>query len=197
MRFTLVTTNKGKIEEFQRIFEQYNLKYRVERLKTKEIQSTDLKEIAKECATYAYCILREPVMVEDAGLFIESLNGFPGPCSSYVYETIGVKGILKLMGDVEDRDAAFYSVIAFYSPRTGIKIFTGEAKGRISQEARGMSGFGFDPIFIPEEGDGRTFAEMKLDEKNRVSHRGKSARKFIEWITSSKELPPPYMCTIE
>jgi XTP/dITP diphosphohydrolase len=192
MRFTLATTNKSKIKEFEAIFKQSNLKYRVELLKTKEIQSTDLKEIARESVIYAYNILREPVLVEDAGLFIRSLNGFPGPYSSYVYRTIGVDGILKLMSNITNRSAIFHSVIAFYSPYTGVKLFSGEAGGEISYEPRGTSGFGFDPIFIPEEGDGRTFAEMEVHEKNNISHRGKAARKFIEWITGLKTLPPPY-----
>ncbi len=192
MRFTLVTTNKSKIEEFIDIFKQYNLKYRIELLKTKEIQSTDLKEIAKESVIYAYNILREPVMVEDAGLFIRSLKGFPGPYSSYVYSTVGVIGILRLMSDVTDRSAVFQSVIAFYSPYTGIKLFSGEVNGIISYEPKGLGGFGFDPIFIPEEGDGRTFAEMEIHEKNKISHRGRAAMKFIEWVTSLKS-PLPYV----
>jgi XTP/dITP diphosphohydrolase len=192
MRFTLATTNIGKIKEFEAIFKQSSLKYRVELLKTKEIQSIDLKEIAMESVIHAYNILREPVLVEDAGLFIRALNGFPGPYSSYVYKTIGVIGILKLMSNITDRSAVFQSVIAFYSPYTGIKLFSGEAGGEISYEPRGASGFGFDPIFIPEEGDGRTFAEMEVHEKNKVSHRGKAAMKFMEWINGLKTLPPPY-----
>lgn len=196
MRFTLVTTNKGKIEEFQQIFNQYNLKYRVEFLKTKEIQSMDLREIAKESVLHAYHILREPVVVEDAGLFINSLNGFPGPYSSYVYKTIGVDGVLKLMNGIQDRSAFFQSVIAFYSPYTGVRLFSGDVRGRISYEPRGIGGFGFDPIFIPDEGDGRTFAEMGVDEKNKISHRGKSSRKFIEWFSGVKTLLPPHV-TVE
>ena len=192
MRFTVVTTNKGKLEEFEQLFKQYNLRYRVELLKTKEIQSSDLREIAKESVLYAYNILREPVLVEDAGLFIDSLNGFPGPYSSYVYKTIGVGGLLKLMNNIEERSASFKSVIGFYSPYTGIKFFAGEVRGSISYEPRGVSGFGFDPIFIPDEGDGRTFAEMEVHEKNKISHRGRSSKKFIEWITSLEALPTPY-----
>lgn len=193
MRFIIVTTNKEKAREFQEIFQPYNLKYRVEPLRTREIQSIDLKEVAIESALYAYDILREPVMVEDAGLFINMLNGFPGPYSSYVYRTIGVKGVLKLLENFEDRRAKFISVIAFYSPFTNLKIFIGEVEGEIAYEVRGESGFGFDPIFIPLDGDGRTFAEMSIEEKNKISHRGRSARKFAEWISSLRELPPPYV----
>lgn len=192
MRFTIVTTNMGKVEEFRRIFEEYGLKFRVEPLRTKEIQSLDLEEIAIESAYYAYNVLREPVLVEDAGLFIEALGGFPGPYSSYVYRTIGVEGVLRLMEGRRDRGARFFSAIAFYSPLTELKVFTGEVRGRLAHEPRGTSGFGFDPIFIPDEGDGRTFAEMGVEEKNRLSHRGRAAKKFAEWIKGFKELPPPY-----
>ena len=168
-------------------------RFRIEPMETPEIQSEDLREVAERSVLYAYDVLREPVMVEDAGLFIEALNGFPGPFSSYVYKTIGVEGILKLMRGVEDRRAKFVSVIAFYSPITEpVKFFTGEVEGRISEEARGSKGFGFDPIFIPAEGDGRTFGEMDVEEKNKLSHRARAARKFAEWILRIREVPPPY-----
>ncbi|MCS7125969.1 MAG: XTP/dITP diphosphatase [Aigarchaeota archaeon] len=193
MRFTLVTTNKGKIEEFKNIFQEFGLKFRVELLKTKEVQSVDLVEIASQSALYAYNILREPVLVEDAGLFIKSLNGFPGPYSSYVYRTIGVNGILKLMESEKDRSAVFFSIIAFYGPYSGLKIFSGESRGIISFEPRGLRGFGFDPIFIPEEGGGETYAEMDIQKKNKISHRGKAARKFAEWFSKLIDLPPPYV----
>lgn len=193
LRFVVVTANTGKAEEFQKIFERYGLKFRIEPLTTMEIQSTDLKEVARYRVLHAYEVLREPVMVEDAGLFIEALGGFPGPFSSYVFRTIGIKGILKLMDGVRDRRAQFRSAIAFYSPITGaVKIFTGEVSGWIAMEPRGNKGFGFDPIFVPAEGDGRTFAEMDVEEKNMFSHRARAATKFAEWISKLKEVPPPY-----
>jgi len=193
LRFVVVTRNPGKAREFEKIFSERGLRFRVEPMETPEIQSEDLREVAGKSALYAYDVLREPVMVEDAGLFIEALNGFPGPFSSYVYKTIGVEGILKLMRDVEDRRARFISVIAFYSPITEpVKFFTGEVEGYISEEVRGSKGFGFDPIFVPAEGDGRTFGEMEVEEKNRFSHRARAARKFAEWISGIREVPPPY-----
>ena len=193
LRFVVVTTNKGKAEEFREIFRRYNLKFRIEPLDTPEIQSMDLKEIAKHSALYAYNMLQEPVMVEDAGLFIDALGGFPGPFSSYVFKTIGINGILKLMGGINDRRARFKSAIAFYSPLTEpVRIFTGEVSGWIAKEPRGAKGFGFDPIFVPAEGDGRTFGEMDVEEKNEFSHRARSAEKFAKWISKFKEVPPPY-----
>jgi len=191
MRFVLVTTNKGKASEFSQIFKEYGFNFRVEPMATPEIQEDDLRKIARYSVLYAYKVLREPVLVEDAGLFIKALNGFPGPYSSYVYKTIGVDGILKLMEGVVRRDARFESALAFYSPLTELKIFTGAVEGRISEEPKGRGGFGFDPIFIPD-GSIKTFAEMSLEEKNRFSHRARAARKFAEWFKTLKTLPPIY-----
>lgn len=193
LRFVVVTTNMSKAEEFQRIFERYELKFRIEPFLTMEIQSMDLREIARHRVLHAYEVLREPVMVEDAGLFIEALGGFPGPFSSYVFKTIGIRGILRLMEGVRDRRAQFRSAIAFYSPLTEpVKIFTGEVSGWIAGEPRGTKGFGFDPIFVPAEGDGRTFGEMDVEEKNMFSHRARAAVRFAEWISKIEEVPPPY-----
>ena len=193
IRFVVVTSNLGKAREFESIFSEYGLSFRIEPIKTPEIQAVDLRIIAEQSAIYAYEILREPVLVEDAGLFIDALNGFPGPFSSYVYKAIGIRGILKLMEDVEDRRARFLSVIAFYTPMIGgVKIFTGEVEGYIAREPRGSSGFGFDPIFIPAEGDGKTFAEQSVEEKNKLSHRARAARKFAEWMLSLEPISPAY-----
>ena len=193
LRFVIVTTNKGKAEEFREIFKRYDLKFRIEPLATPEIQSMDLREIAKHSVLYAYDMLQEPVMVEDAGLFIDALGGFPGPFSSYVFKTIGINGILKLMEGIKNRRAQFKSAIAFYSPLTEpVKIFTGEVSGWIAEKPQGTKGFGFDPIFVPAEGDGRTFGEMDVEEKNEFSHRARSAEKFAKWISKFKEVPPPY-----
>lgn len=191
MRFVLVTTNEGKVEEFSGLFVEYGFNFRVEPMATPELQENDLRKIARYSVLYAYRVLREPVLVEDAGLFIKALNGFPGPYSSYVYKTLGVDGILKLMEGVRERGAKFESALAFYSPLTELKIFTGTIEGKISEEPRGSKGFGFDPIFIPN-GSNKTFAEMDLEEKNAFSHRAKAARKFAEWFKSLKELPPIY-----
>jgi XTP/dITP diphosphohydrolase len=125
--------------------------------------------------------------VEDAGLFIEALNGFPGPYSSYVYRSIETKGILKLMENVEKRDAHFQSVVAFSSPEESPRCFHGKANGKISMEVRGELGFGFDPIFEPSDDGNRTFAEMRMPEKNMRSHRAEALRKFAKWYESGSE----------
>jgi len=152
------------------------------RIKTMEIQDDSLENIAKASAMDAAKKCGLPIIVEDAGLFINSLNGFPGPYSSYVNRTIGVEGILILMKNIENRSAYFLSIVVFYDPANGeLRAFHGKVEGEIAEEARGESGFGFDPIFIPVEGDGRTFAEMGTEGKNKLSHRARALRKFAEW----------------
>jgi XTP/dITP diphosphohydrolase len=124
------------------------------------------------------------VVAEDAGFFVEALQGFPGPYSSYVYRKLGVEGILKLMKDVTERRAYFCSALA-YSSGGHCFCFEGKVRGTVSLSPRGARGFGFDPIFIPIDADGRTFAEMEVGEKNRFSHRAIAFRKFFEWLSHS------------
>ncbi len=181
------TGNRHKFQEAEMVFSEYGLSVERWDVKRLEIQSESLEDIARISLAW---LMREahpgcPFFVEDAGLFIEALNGFPGPYSSYVFSKIGNKGVLKLMDGVKDRKAKFVSVVAFTNGENVI-VFKGEVSGFISYNVRGEYGFGFDPIFIPEDGDGRSFAELSVNEKNKLSHRAKAIRKLAEWLTSSK-----------
>jgi XTP/dITP diphosphohydrolase len=148
-----------------------------------EIQDDSLENIAKTSAIDAAKKTNLPVFVEDAGLFIKALNGFPGPYSSYVYRTTGTRGILRLMQNERKRDAYFSSVVAFCNPKElwESKIFEGRVEGAITYSERGRQGFGFDPIFQPYSRTSRTFAEMTTQEKNKHSHRAQALRKFAQW----------------
>ena len=182
-----VTSNVHKFNEARQVFSEYKVATAMLKIKAVEIQDDNLENIAKASAIDAVKTCGLPIIVEDAGLFIEALNGFPGPYSSYVYRTIGTIGILKLMKNVDKRDAYFQSVVAFSSPEEAPKCFHGKAKGKISLEERGSLGFGFDPIFEPSGGGNRTFAEMTTNEKNEHSHRAGALRKFAKWYTSSSK----------
>ncbi|MEX2724608.1 MAG: XTP/dITP diphosphatase [Candidatus Freyarchaeota archaeon] len=177
------TSNIGKVEEAERTLKEYGILLLHLPMKLIEIQSDNLEEIAVFSAQKAWENQGKPLFVEDAGLFIKELKGFPGPYSSYVFKTISNEGILKLMSDKVNRAAYFQSVIAFCNGKS-TTTFKGEVRGEISKEIRGGHGFGFDPIFIPEEGDGRTFGEMDISEKTAISHRTKALKKFAEWIKS-------------
>jgi XTP/dITP diphosphohydrolase len=177
------TNNVNKFNEVRRVLAEYKIASAMLRVKTAEIQSDNLSEIAQTSAIDAFRKCSLPVIVEDAGLFVDALRGFPGPYAAYAYKTIGNAGLLKLLENVEDRKATFQSVIAYYDGHVAPVCFEGEAAGKITNEERrgnGKSGFGFDPIFQPA-GSAKTFAEMIIEEKNGFSHRAKAVRKFAEW----------------
>ncbi len=184
LKLFLVSRNEGKIREFRDLGLRECVDVVPLSLDKVEIQSDDLTSIALYSAVQASLYLREPFFVEDAGLYIKSLKGFPGPFSSYVYKTIGVEGVLKLMSSVSDRTAFFKSVIVLYYPQQGFKVFEGVVYGSISLEARGSGGFGFDPIFVPE-GHHKTFAELDLETKNSLSHRGRAFRAMVSWLRTA------------
>ena len=115
------------------------------------------------------------LLVEDSGLFIESLDDFPGVYSSYFFRTVGNQGILKLLENESNRNAEYRACSILY--RDGVYFRAlGKCLGSISTEIKGSNGFGYDPIFIPDSGDGRTFGEMQDYEKVSKSHRGESLR---------------------
>jgi XTP/dITP diphosphohydrolase len=182
-----VTSNVHKFQEARRVLSEYRIATAKLKVEAVEIQEDSLENIAKFSALDAVKNCGLPVFVEDAGLFVEALQGFPGPYSRYVYDTVGVDGILKLMKNIENRSAHFQSVIAFSSPKEQPVCFVGKVEGKISLEKRGTAGFGYDPIFEPLEGDGRTFAEMTTAEKNRFSHRAEALRMFAEWYSSGSK----------
>lgn len=177
-----LTKNKHKIQEAENILNKYNISVNpippnVEKI---EIQSANLEEIVNYAALHAIKQNICNFFVEDAGLFIDSLNGFPGPYSSYVFKTIGNVGILKLMERESNRRAYFQSTVGLCF-NGELYLFTERVYGLIADEMRGDKGFGFDPIFIPDGYD-KTFAEMDINEKNHLSHRGKALRKMAMFI---------------
>ena len=181
MKIHFVTSNRNKFEEAYRVLEKYDIRMEQLPLEKVEIQSDDVQKIAIYAAKQAYSIVKAPVVVEDTGLFIEALGGFPGPYSEYVYRKIGIRGILKLMDREDNRKAYFKSAVAIILPPWE-KVFTGRIEGTIAREPRGDKGFGYDPIFIPN-GDSRTFAEMSIEEKNMYSHRAKAFNKLGSWLS--------------
>jgi len=178
------TNNVNKFNEARRVLAEFNIAVGMLRVKSLEVQSESLEEVAKASVVDAFRSCRLPIIVEDAGLFVDVLNGFPGPYAAYVYKTVGNRGLLKLMRDVKDRRARFESAVAYFSAELESPIcFKGEVCGEITIGERVGSagcGFGFDPIFKPSR-SGKTFAEMTIAEKNAHSHRAMAFRKFAEW----------------
>ena len=169
-----VSSNNHKYQEAKKILEPFGIKLGFFKYELKEIQSDSLMNIASKKAKDAFLKFQKPVIIEDDGLFINSLDGFPGPYSSYVFKTIGNKGILTLLKN--NRKAKFVSIITFCDKKI-LKSFDGKLDGTISKSQKGK-GWGYDPIFIPKN-TRKTFAE--INNKNELSHRYKALKKFSNW----------------
>jgi len=176
----MATGNHHKYREAREVLSEMGVELRLLEVKRVEIQADDPATIA------AFSVERlaedRPVVVEDAGLFIDHYGGFPGPYSSYALQTVGLEGLLKLMEGVEERDASFQSAVAFRCGKE-TRCFRGVVRGKVTQRILGTAGFGYDPIFIPDEGNGRTFGEMTSIEKNVLSHRARAFKALGEWLT--------------
>jgi XTP/dITP diphosphohydrolase len=159
MQINLITSNLGKVNEFKKILES-SVKINHISVEYQELRSDNPEEIAKDAAKRLADKLGKAVVVEDSGLFIKALNDFPGTCSSYIHKRIGLKGILKLMGDVDDRTCYYRSAVGYCEPEKKPISFLGEEKGSVSKEIKGSHGFGHDPIFVPESSD-KTYGETE------------------------------------
>jgi XTP/dITP diphosphohydrolase len=180
-----ITGNFHKFEEVRSILNPMGIAVGMLRMKGKEIQSEQTTEIAENSAIEAYNRCHLPLIVEDAGLFIDAYEGFPGPYSAYAYKTLKNAGILKLMENTQNHKATFYSTIVYCSQKTGPIFFEGKIEGKITlteRKGKTNTGFGFDPIFQPDQSK-KTFAEMTLKEKNSISHRAQAAKKFAQWYS--------------
>jgi len=158
--------------------------YELEHIKTTypEIQADRLEGTIVPGLNWLMERYQRPIMIDDSGLFIDALKGFPGVYSSYVFRTVGCDGILRLMEGVKNRSARFECCIGFLVPGKEPHISKGVAKGSISEKKAGTGGFGYDPVFVPD-GYVKTYAQIEVTEKNKISHRGRAIELFL------KELP--------
>jgi XTP/dITP diphosphohydrolase len=181
LQVTFASTNQNKYNEVKSILVSHGISVEFAKAELVEIQSDSLVEIAREKAKSAYAKVGRPVIVEDDGLFVDALAGFPGQYSSYVFKTIGNAGILKLLEGAKGRSAHFLSIIA-YCDGKGIQLFEGRVEGTIAEKPA-QGGWGYDPVFVPA-GAKSTFAE--LANKNDYSHRRKALDDFAKWLTQNK-----------
>lgn len=189
MMLKVITSNPGKVKEYQESFDHLGIEISHQQIHYDEVQSSDLEEVVQKGMNE---IKRKGVsdfIIDDSGLFIDGLNGFPGVWSAYAQKTIGNKGILKLMDGVQNRSARFKCCIGCNIHGNDVMV-TGICEGVILDRECGNEGFGFDPVFSH---DGSiSFAEMPTDMKNTISHRGNAVRLLmpkIEDIINSNGKP--------
>jgi XTP/dITP diphosphohydrolase len=186
MEVLFFTTNDNKIREGNEVLNKIGVKllkapYRD--IKKEEIREEDVRNVALAAAKEIVKRVKEPFIVEDSGLYIEALNGFPAAYSSWVFKKIGCSGILKLMEGERARNARFLCALA-YSDGKEIRLFSGVCEGTLAHEIKGQGGFGYDPIFIPI-GETKTFAEDETLKK-KYSHRTRAFNAFATWLLKNR-----------
>lgn len=187
MRFVLATANPDKARELVAILEAelpgVELVPRPEAVPEVEESGATLEENARIKATALAEATGLPAIADDTGLEVAALGGEPGARASHYagagasYADNTAKLLAALDGLPPERRAARFVTVALARWPDGREISTrGEVEGHIATEPRGAGGFGYDPVFVPAEGDGRTFAEMTPEEKHACSHRGRALR---------------------
>src|SRR3989338_5359929 len=136
MIINFVTSNKNKVKEFRQILEP-DIKVNHINIPYPELRSDNPEEIARMSAEMLANKLKKTVVVEDSGLFIEALNGFPGTCSAYIHKRIGLEGIIKLMKGINDSECAYKSAVAYCECGKKAVSFLDEEKGTVAKNIRG------------------------------------------------------------
>lgn len=188
-KLVIASHNQGKIKEISELLAPFGIEVvsavdlnlpDVEETGTTFEENSRLKAVALAKLSGEFCL------ADDSGLCVDALDGRPGVYSArYAPNRDFDKGMEMLLQEVaqsgkKTRAAHFSCVIALADPKDlSCKIFEGRVNGHLSEEKHGSGGFGYDPIFVPDEGDGRTFAEMCGEEKSKISHRGRALSAFI------------------
>jgi XTP/dITP diphosphohydrolase len=195
-----MTGNPGKVREAKHALQPLGFdvaQLQVDGVEINEPQADDLEDVARSKIEQAIPHLPSPddaLLVEDAGLFVDSLNGFPGVYSAYALKTIGFNGLLNLLKDSTQRTGAFHAVAALWLDGE-VYVSRGICNGEIATQASGNDGFGFDPVFVPYpirfdgieySTNGKTFADVDLAEKEKFSHRRKALDGLIKILNESK-----------
>ena len=189
MKLVFATNNQHKLHEIKHLLEDS-----FELLSLNDIEYFDdipenqetIEGNASEKAFYIWNKYQLNCFADDTGLEIEALNGEPGVYSArYAGDEKSpeknIELVLQKMAKIKNRKARFKTVISLVIDGKEVQ-FEGIVEGTILEEKKGQSGFGYDPIFQPDESQ-FSFAEMPLGEKNKISHRGRATRKLVEYLT--------------
>ena len=192
MRLVLATRNPGKVAE---------LRARLEGLSVALVSAADvdgapevdedrdtLRGNAEKKARALHAHTGRPALADDTGLEVDALGGAPGVRSARFAgpdadDAANRAHLLRHLENADDRSARFRTVLAF-TDGADTHFFDGVCEGTITRDERGDGGFGYDSLFVPADGDGRTFAQMDKTEKNAISHRGRALDAFAAWLAA-------------
>lgn len=186
MKIYFITTNKHKFAEVKAVLEDYPIELKHIDMEYEENHDLGMEGISKAAAKKLADELKKPVVVEDTGLFFEAYPGFPGPFPKFVINTLGYKGVFKLL-EGETRKAYFLTVAAFCMTGKKPVTFDGIMKGEITNKVFNIEkdDMPYNRIFIPDRAD-RTISHMNMDERNKYLQRAKAFRKFGEYIKENE-----------
>lgn len=185
----IASTNPGKIKEYKEALKDVLIESIIDLRFDLTIEETGntFKENSFIKAQKLYEKVKSPVLADDSGLIVNALIGELGVKSKRFSKSEtdndNMNLLLEKLKNEKDRSAYFETVICLYLNPKEIYYFSGKTKGKILIEKRGISGFGYDPLFLPE-GKNKTYAEMNIYEKQAISHRGKAIKKLIEAINN-------------
>jgi XTP/dITP diphosphohydrolase len=183
--FVLVTGNASKIAEARRLIGRELEAVEVD---LPEVQSLDLLEVLRAKGDEAWRLLGRPLVVEEAGLDLAALGGFPGPLVKWMLEAVGAAGIARTTAALGDVRAKARCALLYRDAEKTV-IAEGETSGTLVLPPRGTFGFGWDPVFQPL-GETRTFGQLSGAEKDALSHRGRAWRALMAKL-GDQETPPP------
>ena len=190
MEILLASNNKNKHIELLKIFQESGSKHTL--ILNKDIPDViedrnTIEENAKKKAKECYEVFKSPIISDDSGLFVNALNGRPGVHSKRYagLSSTDVENNQKLINELKTADnlSAFFKTVLCYFDGLNFIISEGVLKGNITLEPRGKNGFGYDPIF---DVNGKTLAEMTLEEKSNISHRKIAGVKLVEMLNEHK-----------
>ena len=189
MRLVLATRNPGKVAELAAHLDGLGVTLvTAAHMDAPEVEedADTLEGNAEKKARALWDHAALPALADDTGLEVDALDGAPGVYSARFAgpgadADANRRKLLADLAGAETRAARFRTVLA-YADADGVRTFEGVCEGLIATEESGTAGFGYDSVFRPAEGDGRTFAEMTADEKNRISHRGRALDAFVAWF---------------
>jgi len=183
VRVVLATANPHKAAEIRPLLAGFEVVSRPEELADVDETADTLEGNARLTAEAVAAFSGELAVADDTGLEVAALGGRPGVWSArYAGEDATyADNVAKLLAELEgvamaDRGARFRTVVVAHAPDGGEIVAEGTVDGHIALAARGDRGFGYDAVFVPDDGGGRTFAEMTMAEKAAVSHRGRALR---------------------
>jgi len=185
MAVVLATRNAHKLREFRRLLPGTALEPLPDAVELPAETGATFEENALIKARAAGAATGAPAIADDSGIEAEALDGRPGVHSArYAGETAtDADNLAKLRAEVPPGSVLRYVCAVAYAEDDGDRIATATCSGRMAEEPRGDGGFGYDPIFIPDDiDDGRTMAELSDEEKDRISHRGQAVRAAAPWL---------------